>query len=277
MLNTVKTFLLLAALTALLLVVGYTYLGTVGFVFALVLSLIMNITTYWYSDTIILSTSNAVEYSLPQYAMLNAYVISYCEKLGIPVPKFYLIEDAQPNAFATGRDPEHGIICITSGLLKLLTIEELVAVITHELGHIKNNDVLIASIGAVMAGALSSIANIAYWGSFSSDSRENGSPFGFIVMIFLAPFTAMLLQYAISRSREFSADEISARTLGTAQPLISALTKIHDAHSNTHNVLNKGVAALCIVNPFSSKEVLELFSTHPALEKRIERLLQIGV
>jgi heat shock protein HtpX len=272
-----KTFILLAALTALMTFVGYSIGGYSGLTFALAFAIIFNFGAYWFSDQFVIALTKAQLFELERIPLLHNKVIEYCNRMNLPIPAFYIIPENSPNAFATGRSPSHSSVCVTEGLMQMLSIEEIAAVIAHELGHIKNRDILLSSIAAVMVGSLSTIGNIAYMGSFSSRDRQNSSLIGLVVAIVVAPLAATLLQFAISRSREYAADEISAKVVGSAKPLIDALSKIESVAINMPANFNKGIAAMCIVNPIPPEMFSELFRTHPSLEKRIERLIQATV
>jgi heat shock protein HtpX len=276
--NRMKTLALLATLTALLLWAGQALGGQAGLVFALVLAGIMNLGAYWFSDKIVLRMYGAREISPSDFAELHAMVRELAMRANLPMPRLYLIPEEAPNAFATGRNPQRGVVAVTEGLLRLLDREEVAGVIAHELGHIKNRDTLIMSVAATIAGALSMLANAAMWGSLfgghSSDDDEHGShPLAGLLGVLIAPLAASVVQMAISRAREFLADEAAARFTGQPLSLARALRKIETwslrlpMHSGS-----PATAHLFIQNPFAGGGLLRLFSTHPSTEARIRRL-----
>lgn len=272
-----KTLLFLATLTALVLFVGQALGGTTGFVIALVFAGAMNFASYWWSDRIILRMYGAHEVSEHDAPELHAIVRELAQRAAIPMPRVYLIPEEAPNAFATGRNPQHGAVAVTVGLMRLLDRRELAGVIAHELGHVKNRDTLVMTITASIAGALSMLANMAMWSSLfggsSDDDEEGSSPVAGLLGIIIAPIAASLIQMAISRSREFMADEAGARLTGDPLALAGALRKIEQwsqqvpLHSGT-----PATAHLFIINPFSGGGLVRLFSTHPATDDRISRL-----
>jgi heat shock protein HtpX len=274
--NRLKTVMLLAALTALFLFVGQAIGGQTGFVIALVFAGVMNFASYWWSDRIVLRMYHAQEISQHDAPELFAIVRDLASRAGIPMPKVYIIPEEAPNAFATGRNPEHAAVAVTQGIMRLLSREELAAVLAHELGHVRNRDTLIMTVAATIAGALSHLASMAMWGAMlggRSDDDEEGSPLGGLLGIIIAPIVALLIQSAISRSREFMADEQGARLSGNPLALASALRKIESwsqripIHSGS-----PATAHLFIINPFSGGGLANLFSTHPSTQARIERL-----
>lgn len=274
-----KTFLLLATLTALILFLGQVLGGTTGLVLALVVAGGMNLASYWWSDGIVLRMYGAQEITEAQAPELYALVRRLTQRAALPMPKVYLIPEATPNAFATGRNPQHSAVAVTEGLLQLLDRRELAAVLAHELSHIKNRDTLVMTIAASIAGALSMLANMASWGSLlggasADEDDDDGSLFGGLLGVLLAPLLASLIQMAISRSREFLADEAAAQLTNDPLALASALRKI--AGWSQQVPLQSGspaTAHLFIINPFSGEGLVRLFSTHPSTEARIERLL----
>ncbi|HWQ31284.1 MAG TPA: zinc metalloprotease HtpX [Blastocatellia bacterium] len=272
-----KTLLFLATLTALMLFVGQALGGTTGFVIALVFAGAMNFASYWWSDRIILRMYGAHEVSEYDAPELHAIVRELAQRAAIPMPRVYLIPEEAPNAFATGRNPQHGAVAVTVGLMRLLDRRELAGVIAHELGHVKNRDTLVMTITASIAGALSMLANMAMWSSLfggsSDDEDEGGSPVGGLLGIIVAPIAASLIQMAISRSREYLADEAGAQLTGDPLALASALRKIEQW--SQHAPMQSGTPAtahLFIINPFAGGGLLRLFSTHPATNDRISRL-----
>ena len=280
--NTLKTFVLLAALTALLLLLGQALGGRSGLYFALVIALVMNSVGYWFSDKIALAMSRAREVSVQEAPELHQ-----AEKLavqaGLPKPRVYIIPQETPNAFATGRNPEHAAVAVTEGILRLLRPEELEGVLAHELSHIRNRDILISSVAAVIAGAISYVAMMARWGAFfgggSSDDDEGGGGGNLIVVLILsilAPLAAMLIQMAISRSREYQADASGAKLMHGGQPLADALLKLEGYNRQAPMQVNPAQAQMYIVNPLSAKGLTRLFSTHPPIEERVARLRAMG-
>lgn len=279
--NILKTFLLLAILSVLFILMGNLLGGTVGMTIAFVLALIMNFAAYFFSDKIVLATSGAVPVQTHEDPELHAMVEEVARKAGIPKPKVYLIPVETPNAFATGRNPENGVVAVTAGIRKLLTPEELKGVIAHEIAHIKNRDILVSTIAATLVGAITYIAQMAQWalmlGGLKQD-EENKNPLalvGMIVAIIVIPIAATLLQLAISRSREFLADETGARLIRNPVALAKALEKLENWNRAYPMDINPAKAQMFIVNPLSSKSLFKLLSTHPPIEERINRLLQM--
>jgi heat shock protein HtpX len=276
--NRLKTAMLLATLTAVLLWAGHGLAGEGGFLVALMAAGVMNVGAYWWSDRIVLRMYGAQPVTESDAPELYSIVRHLAQRSAVPLPKVYLIPEAAPNAFATGRNPHHAAIAVTEGLIRLLNREELAGVIAHELGHVKNRDTLIMTVAATIAGAISMLANIASWGLIfgggqASDDDEGAHPVAGLLGIFLAPFAAMLIQAAISRSREFLADETGAQHAGNPLALASALRKI-EAWSQQVPLAagSPATAHLFIINPFSGGGMLRLFSTHPPTGERIARL-----
>src|SRR5215471_6465553 len=274
--NRLKTMLFLATLTALLLFVGQALGGRGGLMIALVFAGVMNFVSYWWSDKIVLSMYGAQAVDEAQAPELFALVRRLAQRERIPMPRVYIIPQEAPNAFATGRNPENAAVAVTEGILRLLDREELEAVLSHELGHVQNRDTLIMTVAATLAGALSHLANMAMWGAMlggRSDDDEGGHPIAALLGVIIAPFVAMLIQMAISRSREFLADEHGARLSGHPLALASALRKI-EAWSQRIPMTagSPATAHLFIINPFSRGALVRLFSTHPSTEERIARL-----
>jgi heat shock protein HtpX len=274
--NLFRTGLLLAALTGLLVGVGGLLGGTGGALFAFVIAAAMNLGAWWFSDQIALRMSGAQPVSAAEAPELHQMVEALAGRAGIPKPGVYLIPSPQPNAFATGRSPEKGAVAVTAGLMQMMNRDELAGVIAHELAHIKNRDTLITSIAATIAGAITTLASMAQWalifgGMGRSSDEEGGNAFGGILMIFLAPIAATLLQLAVSRSREYVADADGARIAGDSLPLASALEKLHYAAARIPVNVNPASAPLYIVNPLHGG-LAGLFSTHPSAEERIARL-----
>ncbi|NUO79741.1 zinc metalloprotease HtpX [candidate division KSB1 bacterium] len=272
--NTMRTFVLLAALTALLVFVGGAIGGRNGMFIAFAIALVMNLGSYWFSDKIVLRMYRAQEVS--PSSDLYSLVRTLATRANLPMPKVYLIPEAQPNAFATGRDPEHAAVAVTEGITRLLSRDELSGVIGHELAHVKHRDILIGTIAATIAGAISMLANMAQWsmifGGRSSDDDEGGGLIGGLVMIIVAPIAAMLIQMAVSRSREYLADEGGARIAGNPRFLASALRRLQTGVQQLPMQANPATAHMFIVSPLTGGGIASLFSTHPPMEKRIERL-----
>jgi heat shock protein HtpX len=278
--NRVKTAMLLAALTGLFLFVGQALGGRAGFIIALLFAAGMNFASYWWSDKIVLRMYGAQPISESQAPVLFGVVRQLAERGNMPMPKVYVIPEEAPNAFATGRNPQNAAVAVTAGLTRLLNKDEIAGVLAHELGHVKNRDTLIMTVSATIAGALSMLANMAMWSAFlgrSDDDDEEGGGLGGIVGIIVAPIAASLIQMAISRSREFLADEAGARLSGNPLALASALRKIEGwsqqvpMHAGT-----PATAHLFIINPFSGGGLAGLFSTHPATEARIAKLEEMA-
>ncbi len=279
--NTVKTTLLLGGLSGLLVLIGSALGGTSGMILAFVFAIVMNMGAWWFSDSIALRFSGAQEVSPEAAPELHHMVGQLAQRAGIPKPRVYMIDSPAPNAFATGRSPEKGAVAVTTGITNLLTYDELAGVVAHELAHIKHRDTLISSVAATIGGAISMLADMAMWsalfGGFSGNDDEEGGGAGSLAMIFIAPIAALLIQLAISRSREFSADESGARILGNPLPLANALEKLenwsHSRHANMQvNPVNPATAHLYIVNPMMGGGMLSLFRTHPPTEQRVQRL-----
>ncbi len=274
--NHIKTVFLLTAMTGLFLVLGYALGGQTGMVIALIIALAMNFFSYWQSHTIVLKMYRAQPLDRSQAPGLHDTVARLAQRAGLPMPKLYVIPDDAPNAFATGRDPEHGVVAVTQGLLRLMNQEELEGVLAHELGHIKNRDILISTIVATLAGAIMFVASMArFTAIFGGRDNQGGGPgiVGVIVMSMLAPLAAMVIQMAVSRSREYLADATAAQVTGRPGGLASALNKLGEYTRRGVAVnANPSTAHMFIVNPLSGRQFAGLFSTHPPLEERIKRL-----
>ncbi len=272
--NTMKTFMLMAGLTALLIVIGNALGGQSGMMIALGIALLMNFGSYWFSDKIVLKMYNAQEAS--PSSDLYAMVRTLANKAGLPMPKVYIIPGEQANAFATGRNPEHAAVAVTEGIMRILNRNELAGVIGHELAHIKNRDILIGTIAATIAGAISMIANIAQFSMLfggRSDDEEGQNPIATLAMIIIAPIAAMLIQMAVSRSREYLADEVGAQIAGDPRALSNALRKLHMSAEQIPMAATPATAHMFIVSPLTAgSAIMNLFSTHPPMEKRVERL-----
>jgi len=277
MINQLKTVVLLGALTGLLLLIGQLIGGIDGLTIALAIALIINVGTYWFSDKIVLRMYGGKQVSKKEEPELHGIVEDICKKADLPKPKIYLLPIETPNAFATGRSPEKAAVACTQGILRILNKEELEGVIAHELAHIKNRDTLIATIAATIAGVISYLAFMARFAAIFGGGRDrNGSTFELLFLAILTPIIAVIIQLAISRSREYLADERGAGFLQNAKGLASALQKLHlSARHNPFQFGNKATASLFIVNPFSARGLAGLFSTHPPMEERVKRLQRL--
>ena len=275
--NQIRTALLLAALTMVIVWIGNMIGGRGGMMIALILAAGMNFFSYWYSDKIVLRMYNAREISPHEASELYEMVDSLARNADLPMPKVYIIPQESPNAFATGRNPEHAVVAVTEGLLRLMNREELRGVLAHELAHVSNRDILIGSIAATMAGAIMMLASMARWsavfGGFRGNDDEGGGLIGLIIVSVVAPLAALLVQMAISRSREYQADETGARFAGSPAGLAGALGKLGDYSGRLPMKANPATAHMFIVNPLSAGGVMGLFSTHPPLAERIARLV----
>jgi heat shock protein HtpX len=280
MTSQIKTGMFLALLTGLLLLIGQAMGGRGGLVIALVFAVGLNFVSYWFSDRIVLAMYRAQELAPDDAPGLFAIVRELAERAHLPMPRLYLIPEDAPNAFATGRDPAHAVLAVTEGLVRSLTPDEVRGVLGHEMGHVANRDILIQSVAATVAGAISSLAGMIRWGAIfgaGRDAEDGGNPVGAILMAITAPIAALLIQMAISRSREFGADAAGARLAGNPMYLASALAKI-DAASRALPMGSgcPATAHMFIVSPFSGGGLLSLFSTHPPVAERIERLRQMA-
>jgi heat shock protein HtpX len=275
--NQIRTTVLLAAMTALILVIGKLLGGQQGMIFAFVIAIGMNFFSYWFSDKIVLKMYRAQEVTDQQAPEVYDMVRELARRAQLPMPKVYIIPQEAPNAFATGRNPQHAVVAVTQGLLKLMNREEVMGVLAHEMAHVKNRDILIGSIAATMAGAIMILGSMARFAAiFGGGSRDddNGGIVGLIVMAVLAPLAAMIIQMAISRSREYLADATGAGFAGHPEGLARALEKLGQYSKRLPMHANPSTAHMFIVNPLSGRSLMSLFSTHPPLEKRIERLRQ---
>lgn len=277
MINQLKTTLLLGLLTGLVLVIGYYFGGSSGLTIALVFSVLMNFGAYFFSDKIVLLMYRAKEADTKKYKFLYHMVKNIAKKANLPMPKVYIVPNNIANAFATGRNPKHASIAFTQGILGLLNKEELEGVAAHELSHVKNRDILISTIAATIAGVISYLAFMARMTVFfGRNDRNSGNIIGLLVMAILAPIIAMIIQLAISRSREYLADESGARTLKNSKGLADALRKLElGAKHNPLRNGNEATAHMFIVNPFSARGIMHLLSTHPLTSERIQRLESI--
>lgn len=276
--NQFKTALLLGALTALIVLIGNLLGGRQGMYLAFGLAMIMNFGSYWFSDKIVLAMYRAQEIGSSDDPELFNLVRELAQRAELPMPRVFVIPDESPNAFATGRNPEHAVVAVTVGLRRLMNRDELAGVLAHELAHVKNRDILIGSIAATMAGAIMIIANMARWaaifgvGGRGDDEEGGGGALGLLATAIVAPIAAMLIQMAISRSREYLADATGAKFVGRPEPLASALAKLGYASGRLPMHANPASAHMFIVNPLSGRDLMSLFSTHPPLEERIARL-----
>jgi heat shock protein HtpX len=275
--NQIRTTILLAAMTALILWIGHMFGGRQGMIIALIFAAGMNFFSYWFSDKIVLKMYRASEVTPQQAPELYDIVRTLTGQAGLPMPRIYVIPQEAPNAFATGRNPENAVVAVTEGLLRIMDRNELMGVLAHELGHVKNRDILISSIAATLAGAVMVLATMARWsalfGGMRSDNEEGGGNIiGLIAMSILAPLAAMVIQMAISRSREFQADATGARFAGTPEGLARALEKLGSYSRRIPMQANPSTAHMFIVNPLSGRSLMNLFSTHPPLAERIARL-----
>src|SRR5579884_1924537 len=275
--NTFKTAMLLAGLTGLFVAVGGVIGGRSGMVTAFILAMIMNFASYWFSDKIVLMAQGAQELQPSDAPELFRIVERLTARAGMPMPRIYVVPGDQPNAFATGRGPGHAAVAVTQSIMDLLTPAELEGVLGHELSHVKNRDVLISTVAATIAGGISFLVQIAQWGmilgGYSRDDRQGGgNPIALLLSILLAPIAALIIQMAISRSREFEADASGARLSGKPLALASALQKI-EAYAQTRPLpVNPSFAHLYIVNPFRMEGLMNLFRSHPPTAERIARL-----
>ena len=276
-----RTGVLLAALTAIIVLFGRMLGGQTGMVFAFFLAIIMNVGSYWYSDSIVLSMYKARDLAPSDAPMLHSIVEDLARNAGLPKPRVVLVPEDSPNAFATGRDPAHAVVAVTQGLLQALNPDEIRGVLAHEMGHIKNRDILIQSVAATLGGAIMIVANIVKWSTLfgfgGSDDDDGGSPLFAFALALVAPIAATLIQMAISRSREYLADETGARLAGNPNHLADALEKL-DAYSKRMPMRqgNPATAHMFIVNPFSGTSMAQLFSTHPPMAERVSRLRRMG-
>jgi heat shock protein HtpX len=276
--NRIKSVMLLATLTALILWVGQAIGGQSGLMLALIFAAVMNFSAYWWSDQIVLRMYGAQEVSRTQVPELWSIVSELAQRAHLPMPRLYVIPEQAPNAFATGRNPEHAAVAVTAGLLDMMDRQELAGVLAHELSHVKHRDTLIMTIAGSLAGAMSMIANMAmfnafFGGGFSDDDDEGGNPIGGLLGVLIAPLAASLIQMAISRSREFMADEEGAALTRQPLALARALSKLEAWKQRLPmHAGSPATAHLFIVNPFTGGGLSNLFSTHPSTQERIERL-----
>ena len=275
--NTLKTAALLGLLSALLLVAGEALYGRQGLYIGLFFAFAMNFAGYFFSDKIALASYSAQPVSETEnpeaYHRVAPIVRNLCQRMGLPMPKLWLIPQDSPNAFATGRNPAHASVAFTGGILNLMSDTEIEGVVAHELGHVLHRDILISSVAGMLAAAITMLARMAFWFGGSRDSRDRGGGvFGALFMMILAPIAAMLIQMAISRSREYDADAASAKYVGSPYPLIGGLQKLETWSKRIPMDASNATAHMFIVKPFSGQSMMRLFSTHPATADRIARL-----
>jgi heat shock protein HtpX len=279
MFNLAKTAILMAAITALFIVVGGMLGGEEGMLIALLIAIGMNFFSYWFSDTMVLKMTNAQqvdEHSAPQ---LYAMVKELAEKAGLPMPKVFLIDEDAPNAFATGRNPENAAVAATTGILRILSPRELRGVMAHELAHVKHRDILISTVAATMAGAISALANLAMFAGGRNSEGRQGNPLAALAVMILAPLAASLIQMSISRAREYEADRGGAEMSSDPESLAQALQKIHAyAQGIPFQAIERHpeTAQMMIINPLTAGGLSQLFSTHPPMEERVARLISMS-
>jgi heat shock protein HtpX len=274
--NNIKTLFLLVTLTLILIWAGAAMGGKQGMTIALIFALGMNLFAYWFSDKLVLKMYGAKEVTETEAPDLYGIVRRLAQKANLPMPRVYMINQDQPNAFATGRNPQHAAVAVTTGIMRILSHEELQGVIGHELAHVKHRDILISTIAATLAAAISYLAQMAQWamifGSHRGDDDEGGNPIAALIMMIVGPIAALIVQMAISRSREYAADEGGAKLAGNPRYLSGALRKLHQASQKIPMNANPATSHMFIVNPLSGGGILKLFSTHPPIEERIARL-----
>jgi len=279
--NNFKTAVLMVTLTLMLVFIGGFLGGKSGMTIALLIAFAMNFIAYWFSDKIVLRMYGASEVTEAEAPALYQLVAGLCQKANLPMPKVYIIDQDQPNAFATGRNPNKGAVAVTTGIMRILSREELEGVIAHELSHIKHRDILIGTIAATIAGAISYLAQMAQWaaifGGGRNDEERGGSPIAALVMMIVGPIAAMLVQMAISRSREYGADKGGALLAGNPMCLAKALQKLDSAAHRIPMAANPATSHMFIVNPLSGGGLVKLFSTHPPIEERIARLEAMAI
>lgn len=278
--NALRTTFLMALLTVLLVMAGGAIGGRHGMTIALVFAGVMNFVSYWFSDKIVLAMYGAQEVTETEYPEFFGMVRQLAIQATIPMPRVYIISSETPNAFATGRNPEHAAVAATTGILRILTRDELMGVMAHELSHVKHRDILISSIAATIAGAVTYLAHMAQWAAFFGGGRdrdeEGGGVFGMLIMAIVAPIAAMLIQMAISRAREYEADKGGALVTGNPLFLANALKKLQVANQQIPMQANAATAHMFIVNPLTGDGLMSLFSTHPPLEERVRRLEEMA-
>jgi heat shock protein HtpX len=280
--NTFKSVILLGTLTGLLVVMGRVLGGNSGMILAFGLAVAMNFASYWFSDRIALKMAGAREVSPEEAPQLHAIVDELAYRAQLPKPRVAIVESPSPNAFATGRDKDHAVVAVTTGIMQALNRDELMAVLGHELGHVKNHDILISSIAATIAGAITMLAQMLQFAAFfgglgnRNGDGEGTNPLAALAMIILAPIAAMVIQMAISRSREYGADDTGAHIVGNPLALASALEKLEIGSRQRPMDVNPAASHLFIVNPLNGRALAGLFSTHPPIEERVKRLRQMA-
>lgn len=270
-----RTWLLMGVLTVLLVTMGKLLFGSGGMMFFLLFSVVMNFAGYWWSDKIAVRMTRAEPVNESQAPELYATVRALSLNAGLPMPRIYMSPSPQPNAFATGRNPNNAVVAVTDGLMRLLSRDEIEGVLAHELAHIKNRDILVGSMAAMIAGAISAIANIAQWGLIFGGGDDDDNPLGIVgtlLAIIVMPLAAMLVQMAISRSREYGADAAGARIAGRPEGLVNALLKLERGAEAIPMDVNPAAAHMFIINPLSGQSLAALFSTHPPISERVTRL-----
>ncbi len=279
--NGAKTVLFMTGLIVLFVVIGSLVGGRSGMWIAFALATVLNFGSYWFSDKIVLRMYGATPVTEREAPELLGIVRRLTQRAGLPMPAVYILPEQQPNAFATGRNPEHAAVAFSEGILRTLTLDELAGVAGHELAHIKNRDILISTLAATFAGAIGMLANMAQWalmfGFGRSDDDEGPNPLAMLPLIIIAPIAAIIIQMAVSRSREYIADEDGARIAGSPRGLANALRKLHYSAAQIPGPTNPGTAHLFIVNPLSGNSIMNWFSTHPPMEERINRLQALRV
>jgi heat shock protein HtpX len=278
--NQLKTAVLLAAMTALIIAIGRVLGGYNGMIIAFLFAIVMNAGSYWFSDRIVLSMYHAQELSPQDAPQLYSIIQRLTTNAGLPMPRLYVVPEETPNAFATGRDPNHAAVAVTQGLMRVLDQGEVEGVIAHELAHVKNRDTLISTIAATLAGAITGIAQLLqfqmFFGGYGRDDENRGNPLAMIAVVLLAPIAAALIQFAISRSREYQADATGARISGRPLDLANALLKLERAAHEVPMRVNPATSHMFIVNPLSGQSLQTLFSTHPSTADRVARLEAIA-
>lgn len=280
--NVIRSFVLMGALGGLFVLIGGQLGGNGGMMIALVFAGLMNLAAYWFSDKMVLAMTRSRPVSEEEAPWLYRIVRNLTQRAAIPMPRLYIMPAAQPNAFATGRNPDHAAVAVTEGILNVLSEQELEGVLAHEISHVRNRDILIGAIAATVAAAISMLARMAMWGAMfgGRDDDEGGSPLamvGFILSLILAPIAALLIQMAVSRSRESEADRTGAALLGDATPLASALMKIHAAAKVTPEPnVSPAVSHVFLQSPFKGQGLVKLFMSHPPLEERLAQLREMG-
>lgn len=270
----------MGALSIILVLIGNAVGGKSGALTFFIISLAMNFFGYYFSDRVAIAMTGSQPVSEAEAPELYSVVRRLCQRAGLPMPRLYICPSPQPNAFATGRDPYHAAVAVTSGLLKILNRSEVEGVLAHEIAHIKNRDVLLGTLAATLAGAITMVANVIQWGAFyglgrGEDEEGGGGLVGSLILAVIAPVAAMIIQMAISRSREYLADETGARIAGNPSGLASALLKLEEASRLIPMQVNPATSHLFIVNPLSGESLLRLFSTHPPISERVKRLNQL--